>query len=344
MIYAPFIGLLVLWFVAALSLLGQTFLQRKPQSPHLTSQYRASWLIHSFVLVSAFMLALYLPALVEVTIGTSVHQHASHQLLHHWSHTAQSPSFWLLLWLSFIALLWILWATILPFYRWFQLNLKLHQLKHVATCIRLSHKEIEKLSALSKGSFEDRHFTVVPGTWVGLAGILRPTLLLGLELLQKLNEEELQAILAHEEAHYQRKDPFWRFAFLLVSRLFPYWGHQWFCEWSTDTEILCDAQASSTLEDPTLLAATLIKVQRLQIQSKTANLLRHQHGSPLLGLLQESNLELRVHALLSGTTPQHQHSFSRLSLSMILLLSLLLIFNYQKIHCSIEQFFNWLLF
>ncbi|TNE43436.1 MAG: hypothetical protein EP343_33360 [Deltaproteobacteria bacterium] len=340
MIYAPLIGLALLWLVAAIGLLGQALLYRQSKELFARSQRRASWLMQVFLLVCSFVLALYLPSLVEMAHGFPVHEHTTHGFLHHSYHPAAGSMFWVLLVLSGGAFSLFLWATCVPLFRWFRLHQQLRKLEDVVQQTQLSSEEQAKLTMVRREWSPERNCMVVPGAWVGLVGLWRPTLLLGRELLAALDVRELQAILAHEEAHYQRKDSLWRFAFFVVSRFFPWWGPKWFREWTTDTEVLCDAQASETLGEPTLLAATLVKVRRIQFQEKGH--LGNPTVSPslLLGFLEDSNLEIRVHALLHGTVALQSPVHSRVSLALIACLSLLFVWEHQLLHHAIEHLFT----
>ena len=96
------------------------------------------------------------------------------------------------------------------------------------------------------------------------SGFRRQTVLLSVGLCDILDQEELQAVLAHEIAHARRRDN--RLSWLLFGlRLLSFYSpvallvsHQM----GHDVERLCDADAASSTGNPLALASALIKVYR----------------------------------------------------------------------------------
>lgn len=102
---------------------------------------------------------------------------------------------------------------------------------------------------------------VVPGLAVPFAtGFLRPRVLIPEALLDTLNKQELDALLAHELAHLRRADPLVRVLAGYVTDLFWYVPLLSTCfrRFASEREADCD-DAARHPDEPTLLARALIK-------------------------------------------------------------------------------------
>jgi hypothetical protein len=103
----------------------------------------------------------------------------------------------------------------------------------------------------------------------GLAGIVRPVILLPESLTQKLSETEIDAILAHELCHLRRRDNLAAMVHMLVEALF--WFHPlvWFigARLVAERELACDESVLEDGKKPLDYAAAILKVCRLYFRS-----------------------------------------------------------------------------
>ncbi|MFQ5830949.1 MAG: M56 family metallopeptidase [Candidatus Methylomirabilia bacterium] len=135
------------------------------------------------------------------------------------------------------------------------------------------------------------------GANVCALGVRRPIVVLSAELVRMLGEEELQAVLAHEVAHFRRRDYVLNWADMLVRALFfyvPPWaiGSRVFAQ---AREARADRLAVTYGGDPLALAAALIKIWK----SERGRALR----AGAQGLLGGSgNLEARVRRLVDPSS------------------------------------------
>lgn len=99
-------------------------------------------------------------------------------------------------------------------------------------------------------------------------GVRQPKIVVSTALLRLLDEEELEAVLAHEMAHVKRRDNW--FGWLLFSlRLASFYNPVAlfvFHQISHEVERMCDADASAATGKPLPLASALIKVFRASRQ------------------------------------------------------------------------------
>ena len=101
---------------------------------------------------------------------------------------------------------------------------------------------------------------------LALSGLLRPRLLISRSVLHALSSEELDAALAHEQAHRRSRDNAKRLLLLLAPDIFPFvhplrtlestWAK--FAEWAAD-----DQAAAGDANRAVSLAAVLVQVARL---------------------------------------------------------------------------------
>jgi hypothetical protein len=114
---------------------------------------------------------------------------------------------------------------------------------------------------LDGGALEVRGF---PG--VSLAGILRPTILVGSETVAALTRAELDAAISHERAHRQSRDNLKRFLMFCAPDLFGWSAAARDLEdrWRAEAECQADAQAVDGDDRRALvLASALVKVARV---------------------------------------------------------------------------------
>jgi hypothetical protein len=134
---------------------------------------------------------------------------------------------------------------------------------------------------------------------ISLAGILRPTIVVGRRVREALTREELDVALAHEVAHWQSWDNVKRFAMFASPDVLRFTRAAADLErgWCAEAECLADARAVDG--DASLavnLASALVKVARLATARSEAFL-----AGPLWSAFhQEGLLELRIRRLVDG--------------------------------------------
>jgi len=184
---------------------------------------------------------------------------------------------------------------------------------------------LERLGARSKGPFP---VTRVPGSpWVCLAtGIWHPRVVLSASLEQALGTEGLDAALAHEHAHLERRDPALRVALA--------WAGLWALPTAASAlesafrdaaEEASDAEAAQ-VHGPLALAAALVSMARLP---------RPMPSMVSLGL-GDTSLERRVQVLVSGV-PAATRSWSLPTATGLIVGGLVVSFvSAESLHHAVE--------
>ena len=124
-----------------------------------------------------------------------------------------------------------------------------------------------------------------------LVGWWRPSLVVDRSLWTALEAGERAAMLAHEQAHLDRRDPLLLFVLRLLAVVAPAPARQALVRcWLARAEARADAQAVQAVGDPLLVAEALLRCARLGA------------GAPDLSIAWTAGqLERRVHAVLDGT-------------------------------------------
>lgn len=121
-------------------------------------------------------------------------------------------------------------------------------------------------------------------------GLLRPRGFVSTGLLDGLSENEADAVIAHEAAHVERRDPLWTFLAavardaLLVLPL----AHHLYKEGRIAAEVRADSAAARMIGDPLIVASAIVKVQKNVAVSRPL----------LVPAFAADATELRVHALM----------------------------------------------
>jgi len=136
---------------------------------------------------------------------------------------------------------------------------------------------------------------------VAVVGVIRPRLVIDVQVLRACSDEELAAILAHERGHVRRWDNLRRAAFAAVPG--PWFSTDLPQAWREATEEAADDLAAGTgLDTRFHLAAALLRVSRLA--PPRVDDVRWQAQLPASALYRGENIERRVRRLMdSPATP-----------------------------------------
>ena len=167
-----------------------------------------------------------------------------------------------------------------------------------------SHRHVPRHSAILEGESERVWLWEGAAPLIGLAGVLRPRVVVSPSVASALDADQLAAALRHERAHRSSGDNLKRLLLLLTPDALPCvslfrpvdlaWAR--FAEWAADDwAVAQDAQSSIAL------AEALVRVARLGIAPKT---------SPLMSAFVPAgeDISTRVDRLLSGVSCAGGHS------------------------------------
>ncbi len=132
----------------------------------------------------------------------------------------------------------------------------------------LSVEERRKLAGARRavGHASGVRVVTAPAGLAVSAGLLRPLILVSRDVVARLSQPELAAVLAHEAAHASHFDGLRTLAVRFASALSPISGSCHIEEaYELDREILCDAEAVRRGTDPLTLATALIAMARAQV-------------------------------------------------------------------------------
>ena len=152
-------------------------------------------------------------------------------------------------WLSYgVAIAFLLWSLGLGLYRLWQATRAIQQIRHY-----------------TKGFIQNQPTRILetPFPYSAQIGLWNPELVISQGLLDSLDEEHLQAVLAHENAHYYYRDTFWFFC-LGWLRQMSFWLPQTEQLWQEllfMREVRADKKAAQQV-DPLLLAESLMLVAK----------------------------------------------------------------------------------
>lgn len=281
MLFGILAGLLTFWLTAyALGLLALT--RRRPADPVQAAATAAGALLRPALLALMMGAAILLPLIVESLGNHFSHGHAHRaDILHHVP--GVSP-YWAWPMMGLLTLF-LLRAWLPPLWTNLRLRLWLGQLRRSGAAHRPGQDDLAHLETRYQGKV-----LLVPGAWTGLAGVFRPVLLLGRDLVARLTPSELEGLIAHEEVHRRRRDPLMRFVLLVLSRLLPLVGPRLLSRWQVSSELHCDRHAGRRIADPLSVASALLNAHRLQCDSWA--------NTALVGFHCGGTLERRVNTLL----------------------------------------------
>jgi Zn-dependent protease with chaperone function len=158
---------------------------------------------------------------------------------------------------------------------------------------------IRRVSKTPHRVFDDIRFHVIdaPGLGACTTGFLSPRIAVDDTLWRRLSADERRAVLHHEEAHRQRRDPLTLLVLEICSALVPTRAKKLVQLWQKDAETECDRHAAEVTRSADSVAAALLAIARYQRETPRV-------GLPLGASAAGSELEGRVRVLLAdNATP-----------------------------------------
>lgn len=146
-------------------------------------------------------------------------------------------------------------------------------------------------------------------------GLRRPVILLSTWMVDHLDRQELEAVLAHELEHVARRDYLVIWLATMLRDAFCYVPTSWaaYRQLRQEKEIACDERASRLTHRPLALASALAKVWQHSIEGPHFNL-----AQPLVGA--NEAIDNRIQRLLNRTEPAPRSERARfvvLSISVV---------------------------
>lgn len=163
----------------------------------------------------------------------------------------------------------------------------------------------------------------------GILGIFRPTLLLPSGISERLNDPELEAILAHELCHARRRDNLDAAVHMLVEAVF--WFHPlvWWlgARLVDERERACDEEVLRLGSDPQTYAESILKICEFYLES------------PLLCAagVTGSNLKKRVEVIMLHHNPRNLDFARKLLLTSAAILALAIPIAFGLLHPTLTQ-------
>ena len=140
----------------------------------------------------------------------------------------------------------------------------------------------------------------------GTIGFFRPALVLPAQLLERLNPQQLAAILAHEMCHVRRRDNIFAAAHMVVEAIF--WFHPlvWWIgsRLLEERELACDEEVIRMGCEPSDYVQGILKICRFFTES----------SSPCISGVTGADVKKRLRAILSGSVAQELAGGKRLAL------------------------------
>jgi Zn-dependent protease with chaperone function len=142
------------------------------------------------------------------------------------------------------------------------------------------------------------HLIDAPGLGACTTGLLKPRIAIDRTLWWKLRDDERRAVLHHEEAHRQRRDPFTLLVLKSCAALaIPKQAQKLVRLWQAAAEAECDRHAADATGSSDSVASALLVIARYQRETPLVRL-------PLRASAGGSELEGRVRTLLADISPQ----------------------------------------
>jgi len=153
------------------------------------------------------------------------------------------------------------------------------------------------------------------------AGLFLPKIFISTHLVDSLSDEEVKAVLRHEQSHLRRKDP-------LRGLLIGFFAHFFFFipmasrllqSLRRDAELIADDRALAFSHSPVVLASALVKVKRDSLAR--AKMTTGFMGGDILGVRLSRILDTKLEDDVLGS----RRTLSRMVASLVLALSLVLL-------------------
>lgn len=160
------------------------------------------------------------------------------------------------------------------------------RIARIARATQMTRTQLRSLRSL--GKWDDQLSAwIVPG-WLAAAGTARRDVYLGEDLLSRIDRDTLAIVVAHEQAHVERRDVIRKITARLASALHvPSFARGLLDALDLAIEQACDAAAARRIDDPVRVARALVDLARLP---QTA-------PAMAIGLSAADRLEARVLAL-----------------------------------------------
>jgi Zn-dependent protease with chaperone function len=154
-----------------------------------------------------------------------------------------------------------------------------------------------QISKAPERVFDTIHFHLIdaPGLGACTTGLLRPRIAVDRTLWRKLSNDQRRAVLRHEAAHRQRRDPLTLFVLQICAALaIPTQAVKLIRRWQMDTETECDRHAADVMGSPDPVVSALLVIARHHRETRLITL-------PIGASAAGSELEGRVRTLLADT-------------------------------------------
>ncbi len=171
-----------------------------------------------------------------------------------------------------------------------------------------------------------------PGTLEpGVVGITHPVLLLPEGITDRLTQQQLEAVLAHELAHVRRRDNLFALVHMIVESMF--WFHPliWFigARLIQERELACDEEVLAAGNQPHDYAEAILSVCKLYVES------------PLVCVagVTGSDLKKRIHAIMTDAIAHDLNFVKKAALTIAAIIAIALpvaigILNAPKLHAQ----------
>ncbi|MEJ7732867.1 MAG: M56 family metallopeptidase [Polyangiaceae bacterium] len=167
-------------------------------------------------------------------------------------------------------------------------------------------------------------------------GVLRPMVVVDRTLWSRLSATERRAVVHHEAAHVARRDALTLavLRFLGAATFGPWW-RRWVDAWRVASELRCDRHAAAVIGDGSLVAQTLVAVERLRRG------VAPMAAPGTLSVAAGADLERRVLALLDDDTgasarPERSSDLRAPALALAVLLGAALLWPGSSFHHVVE--------
>jgi uncharacterized protein (TIGR03435 family) len=148
----------------------------------------------------------------------------------------------------------------------------------------------------------------------GIAGFLRPVLVLPAQLLEHLNPRQLRAILTHEMCHVRRRDNLFAAVHMVVEAIFWFDPLVWWIgsRLGEERELACDEEVLREGCEPKDYLEGILKVCRFQMGSL----------SPCISGVAGANVKRRLRVILAGSIAHELNGAKKVTLAAVVLVAL----------------------